>query len=71
MLLRAPERSARALDPLGVQPAEHAVADVTDAEAVRRALDRSDAVLHVANVFSFDVRGPECSTTTGSAPRLC
>jgi nucleoside-diphosphate-sugar epimerase len=56
MLVRAPERIARALDPLGVEPPEHAVGDVTDAEAVRRALDGCDAVLHAANVYSFDVR---------------
>jgi dihydroflavonol-4-reductase len=56
MFVRAPERIARALDPLGVQPPEHAVGDVTDAEAVRRALEGCDAVLHAANVFSFDVR---------------
>jgi nucleoside-diphosphate-sugar epimerase len=56
MLVRAPERIAQALDPLGVQPPEHAVGDVTDAESVRRALDGCDAVLHAANVFSFDVR---------------
>jgi dihydroflavonol-4-reductase len=56
MLVRAPERIARALDPLGVQPPEHAVGDVTDAETVRRALDGCDAVLHAANVYSFDVR---------------
>jgi hypothetical protein len=37
MLVRAPERIARALDPLGVQPPEHAVGDVTDTETVRRA----------------------------------
>ena len=56
MLVRAPERIARALDPLGVQAPEHAVGDVTDAETVRRALEGCDAVQHAANVFSFDVR---------------
>ena len=56
MLVRAPERIAPALDPHGVQPPEHAVGDVTDAESVRRALDGCDAVLHAANVFSYDAR---------------
>jgi nucleoside-diphosphate-sugar epimerase len=56
MLVRAPDRIARALDPLGVEAPKHAVGDVTDAEAVRRALEGCDAVLHAANVFSFDVR---------------
>lgn len=56
MLVRAPERIARALDPLGVRPPEHAVGDVTDADTVRRALEGCDTVLHAANVFSFDVR---------------
>lgn len=36
---------------------EHATGDVTDAKSIRRVLDRCDAVLHAANVFSFDVRG--------------
>ena len=56
MLVRAPERIAPALHPLGVRPPEHVVGDVTDADAVRRALDGCDAVLHGANVFSYDVR---------------
>jgi nucleoside-diphosphate-sugar epimerase len=56
MLVRAPDRIAPALDPLGVRPPEHVVGDVTDAEAVRRGLDGCDAVLHAANVFSLDVR---------------
>lgn len=56
MLVRAPDRIARALDPLGVEAPEHAVGEMTDAEAVRRALEGCDAVLHAANVFSFDVR---------------
>lgn len=56
MLVRAPERIARALDPLGVRAPEHVVGNVTDTETVRRALDGCDAVLHGASVFSFDVR---------------
>jgi len=56
MLVRAPERIPRALSPLGVQPPEHAVGDVTDAATVRRALDGCDAVVHAASVYSFDAR---------------
>jgi hypothetical protein len=37
-----------------VRAPEHAVGDVT--ETVRRALHGCDAVLHAANVFSFDAR---------------
>lgn len=54
--MRAPERIAPALDPLEVPSPEHVVGDVTEAEAMRRALDGCDAVLHAANVFLFDVR---------------
>ena len=56
MLVRAPERIAPALDPLGVPPPEHVIGDVTDPAAVRQALEGCDAVLHAANAFSFDPR---------------
>jgi nucleoside-diphosphate-sugar epimerase len=56
MLVRAPERIAGALEPLGVTAPEHALGDMTDVDAVRRALDGCDAVLHAASVFSFDAR---------------
>ena len=39
---------APALEPLGVHGVEHVVGDATDAEAVRRAMDGCDAVLHAA-----------------------
>ena len=56
MLVRAPDRIAGALGPLGVEAPEHVVGEVIDAEAVRRALEGCDAMLHAANVLSFDVR---------------
>jgi dihydroflavonol-4-reductase len=56
MFVRSPERIAPALDPLGVAAPEHVTGDVTDADAARRALDGCDAVLHGANVFTFDAR---------------
>jgi dihydroflavonol-4-reductase len=59
MLVRAPERVATTLGPLGVQPPEHATGDVTDADSVRRALDGCDAVLHGASMFTFDARERE------------
>ena len=57
LLVRSPQRIAAALGPLGVAAPEHVAGDVTDAAAVRRALEGCDAVLHGANVFSFDARG--------------
>jgi dihydroflavonol-4-reductase len=39
-----------------VEAPEHVVGDVIDAEAVRRALEGCDAVLHAASVFSYDPR---------------
>jgi nucleoside-diphosphate-sugar epimerase len=56
LLVRAPERIAPALAPLGLDGADHVVGDVIDAAAVERALDGCDAVLHAANVYRLDSR---------------
>jgi nucleoside-diphosphate-sugar epimerase len=56
LLVRSPDRIAPALGPLGVDGVDHVVGSVTDAEAVSRALDGCDAVLHAANVYTFDSR---------------
>ena len=55
-LVRSPERLRRALFPLGAPEASPVKGDVTDALAVARAVEGCDAVLHAANVFSFDPR---------------
>jgi nucleoside-diphosphate-sugar epimerase len=79
VLARSPDRTATALDPLGVNGVEVAVGDVTDQPSVERALEGCDAVLHAASVFSMDprrdeemnsvnVRGTE--TVLGTAHRL-
>jgi nucleoside-diphosphate-sugar epimerase len=56
LLVRSPGRIAPALRPHGLEEPEHVVGDVTDAEAVNRALDGCDAVLHAANVYVLDSR---------------
>ena len=56
LLVRAPERIAPALDPLGVGRVDHIVGDVTDQVAVRRALEGCDAVLHAASVYALSRR---------------
>src|SRR5687767_2259760 len=56
LLVRSPDRLAPALAPLGVRDAEHVVGDATDEEAVRRAMDGCDAVVHAAAIFSYDAR---------------
>lgn len=56
LLVRAPERIAPALDPLGVTDVEHAVGDVTDERSVEQALDGCDAVVHGASVYSLNRR---------------
>jgi dihydroflavonol-4-reductase len=56
LLVRARERIAPALDPLGVAAADAVVGDVTSAEAVEQAMVGCDAVVHAASVFSFDPR---------------
>src|SRR5262249_14949268 len=68
-----------ALGPLGVGEVESAIGDVTDPEAVERALEGCDAVLHAASVFSMDARKADEMTSVnirgteavlGSAHRL-
>ena len=56
LLVRARDRIAPALDPLGVAGADVVVGDVTSAAAVEQAVPGCDAVVHVASVFSLDPR---------------
>lgn len=56
LLVRAPERIAEAMGPLGIAPVDHVVGDVTDPGAVRRALDGCEAVLHAASVYALAQR---------------
>jgi dihydroflavonol-4-reductase len=56
LLVRAPDRIAPALDPLGVAGADAVVGDVTSAAAVEEAMLGCDAVVHAASVFSLDPR---------------
>jgi nucleoside-diphosphate-sugar epimerase len=64
LLARTPERVAPVLEPLGIREPEVAAGDVTDPEAVARALDGCDAVLHTAALLSFDpAKAPEMRHT--------
>jgi nucleoside-diphosphate-sugar epimerase len=56
VLARSRQRVAAALAPLGVDGVESMLGDVTDQDAVERALEGCDAVLHAASVFSMDAR---------------
>jgi nucleoside-diphosphate-sugar epimerase len=56
MLVRSPDRIAPALKPLGISKVEHAVGDITDLPAIKKALEGCDAVVHTANVYTFDSR---------------
>jgi dihydroflavonol-4-reductase len=56
VLARSPDGVPHALAPLGVEGVETVIGDVTDPDAVDRALDGCDAVLHAASVFSMDAR---------------
>ena len=53
VLVRDPARIETTLGQLGVEPGEHVVGDMTDADAVDRALDGCDAVVHAAAVVSL------------------
>lgn len=56
LLARRPERVADAVEPLGVDvdDVEVLLGDVTDPQAVARALQGADALVHAANVYSLD-----------------
>ncbi|HEY8478023.1 MAG TPA: NAD-dependent epimerase/dehydratase family protein [Chloroflexota bacterium] len=57
LLVRSAARVRPALAPLGVEGVDGVVeGDVTDPEAVERALDGCDAVVHCASVYSLDPR---------------
>jgi dihydroflavonol-4-reductase len=56
LLVRARDRIAPALDPLGIAGADAVVGDVTSATAVGQAMLGCDAVVHAAAVFSLDPR---------------
>ncbi len=54
LLVRSEDRVEPALSPHGVNPSEVQVGDVTDRNAVTKALTGCEAVIHAANVFTFD-----------------
>jgi len=56
LLVRRPERLERALRPLGIAGVDARTGDVTDADAVERAIEGCDAVVHAAAVFTLDRR---------------
>ncbi|MFD7987189.1 NAD-dependent epimerase/dehydratase family protein [Kitasatospora indigofera] len=58
LLVRDEAGVGRALRPLGVGPGavETVVGDVTDEDAVAKAVSGAEAVLHAASVYSFDSR---------------
>jgi dihydroflavonol-4-reductase len=59
LLVRRPEQVSASLQPLGVAVPDVVTGDVLDKEAVSRALDGCDAVVHAAAVFSLDPRHAE------------
>lgn len=67
VLVRDASRLDSALRPLGIDGVEHVVGDVLDAEAVARAMQGQDALLHAAAVYSFAVRRQSEIRTTNVA----
>jgi dihydroflavonol-4-reductase len=54
LLVRRPERVQAALAPLGVDDVDTVTGDVLDAASVRAAVDRCDALINAAAIFSLD-----------------
>src|SRR5690349_10358682 len=65
MLVRDPARVPAAMAPFGVHPAavDVVVGDVTREADVARAVDGCDAVVHAAELYSFDSRVAAAMTT--------
>ena len=63
LLVRSHDRVDPALVPHGSPVSEVVIGDVTDKESVAVAVADCDAVIHAANVFSFDPRKTEAMTT--------
>lgn len=59
LFVRDPDRIPPALAPLGIHALPYAVGDVTDPDAVDKAMQGCDALLHAASVYSLDVRDAE------------
>ena len=53
MFVRSPDRVGPALDPLGVSVDDIAVGDVTEEVGTKTAIAGCDAVIHAANMFTF------------------
>jgi hypothetical protein len=68
VLARSEQRVAAALAPLGVDGVESVIGDVTDPDAVERALEDCEAVIHAASVFSMD---PRTSCSLGGKSASC
>jgi dihydroflavonol-4-reductase len=56
LLVRSPERIAKAMQPLGVGEVDFCVGDATESESVAGALEGCEAAVHAASTFSFDPR---------------
>lgn len=65
-LVRNPAGLTSSVERLGVDVSDHVVGDITDADAVRRALDGCDAVVHAAALVATDPRQNEQMMTTNS-----
>ncbi|HEX6074929.1 MAG TPA: NAD-dependent epimerase/dehydratase family protein [Micromonosporaceae bacterium] len=59
LLVRRPGQVSASLDPLGVSASDIVIGDVLDVQAVSRALDGCEALVHAAAIFSLDPRRAE------------
>lgn len=63
LLARSRNRVEPALTPHGVEVSDVVIGDVTDQSAVEQAMAGCEALIHAANVFSFDPRHVEAMST--------
>lgn len=63
-LVRTPDKLAVSAGALGLDTSDHVVGDITDADAVRTALEGSDAVVHCAAVVALGPHAADEMTRT-------
>ncbi len=67
LLVRDPRRLSEVLSPLGIDPPDHVVGDLTDRGAVEAVVDGAEAVLHCGGVVSLARRDAEVVLATNPA----
>lgn len=70
LLVRTPARIAQNIGPLGIDEVDHVVGDMTAPDAVTRALEGCDAVVHAAAAVEVSARSAAATSANAAGARL-